>query len=369
MDCDGDYRLNGDAYLNGLTAIAAAVPSYPAVRGTVYQIGAPGGTARTPMSAQFQAIPQTALATTSWSTAGDYTFTPPAGVTSLKVRVKGATGMGGSRTGAGAGGGAGGGAGVSHDTYPCTPGQPVSLHVGAAGASGGYPTLAGSYWVHNDGWNTTTLVTPSFTPRPGELLVIKALNGDRAQSYGSPTGGGLTWTNRVDQNVSSHCRADIWTATVGASPAPMTVSVPVSGSQQNHAMLVERWANAKLAGSPAVINTTGTGAPSASITTAANNSIVTWVNGDWYVNNATRTYRGSPTEEQYWAPGDATGYFAYQTQASAGAVTVGLTAPSQTWTMAAIEIQAFNDGRSRSTGRRPRSTGRRSSRRAARACR
>src|SRR6185312_1843678 len=308
------------------------------------QIAAPGGTARAPISAQFQAPPVTTPTTTNFTTPGITSWTPPAGVTSVKVRVKGASGLGGARSTTGQGGGAGGGSGVGEDSYPVTPGQPITVVVGAAGGSGGFPTLVASYFDHEDAWNFNTLTTPSFTANAGELIVVKALNSERSQTFGTPTGGGLTFTNRVDQNITSHCRADIWTATVGGSPVTMTISLTVAASAQNHAMVVERWSGAKLAGSPQTINATGSGAPSASITTAANNSVITWADGDFDAGTGARTYRGTPTEEQYWPAGDCTGYFAWQTQASAGAVTVGLTAPSQTWTMAGIEIQAFNTG-------------------------
>jgi hypothetical protein len=343
VDRDGALELDSAAYLNGLTAIASAQNPIAAIRGTLYQIP-PRGTARAPMSTQFQSPPITTPATVTFSTAGPFTWPVPAGVTVGAVSVKGATGKGGDRTTAGAGGGAGGGAGATHATYPLVPGTVLSGYIGAAGGSGGFPTLVASYFDHEDAWNYNTLVTPSFTPTAGELIVVKALNSERSQTFGTPTGGGLTFTNRVDQNVTSHCRADIWTATVGGSPTAMTISLTVAASQQNHAFVVERWSGAKLAGSPAVINATGSGAPSAVETTIANNSVISWVNGDFDQGTGARTYRGTPTEEQYWTAGDCTGYFAWQTQATAGAVTVGLTAPSQTWTMAAIEIQAFNTG-------------------------
>jgi hypothetical protein len=344
IDTDGDLELDSDSYLNGLTATASALNPFAAVRGTLYQIGAPGGTARAPMSAQFQSPPVTVPTTTNFTTPGITSWTAPAGVTSAKIRVKAAGGKGGDRSTTGQGGGAGGGADAGEDTYPVVPGQTYPITIGAAGGSGGFPTLVASYFDHEDAWNYNTLVTQSFTPTAGELIVVKALNSERSQTFGTPSGGGLSFTNRVDQNVTSHCRADIWTATVGASPTAMTISLTVAASQQNHAFVVERWSGAKLAGSPAVINATGSGAPSAVETTVANNSVISWVNGDFDQGTGARTYRGTPTEEQYWTAGDCTGYFAWQTQATAGAVTVGLTAPSQTWTMAAIEIQAFNTG-------------------------
>jgi hypothetical protein len=85
----------------------------------------------------------------------------------------------------------------------------------------------------------------------------------------------------------------------------------------------------------------GSGAPSDSLTTVAANSVVSWVSGDWAAVAGARTYRSSATEQGYHtATGLWTHYSAYQSAASAGAQTYGMTAPTgQTYTMASIEIQ------------------------------
>lgn len=346
VDRDGALELDSDAYLNGLTASATAANPIAAVRGTLYQIGAPGGTARAPMSTQFQAPPVTTPTTTTFTTPGITTWTPPAGVTTVKVRVKGAGGVGGARTTAGQGGGAGGGGGIGEDLYPVVPGQPLNITVGAAGATGGFPTLVTSYYNSQDGRNTNSLVTPSFTPAANEVLVVKAGNEDGGGTFGTPTGGGLTWTQRVNIGGTGTARAALWTATVSTGGTPMTVTLPAGGTAVSHAMVVERWSGAKLAGSPAVMNSSGSGAPSGTCTTAANNSVVSWINADWNAQTGTRTYRGTPTEEQYtFLGGKYTGYWAYQTAATAGAQTCGLSAPTgQLWSMVGIEVQAFNTG-------------------------
>ena len=346
VDCAGHLIMDADCYLNGLTGTPSAVAPIASVRGNVYALGDPGGTARALISTQYQSVPKTAVSTQTWSTAGPGSWTPPAGVHAIKVRVRGASGRGGDRTTSGAGGGAGGGAVVAHDTYPVTPGQPVGFVVGAAGTSGGYPTLAAQYIAARDCYDNTSVVTQSFTPVAGEIIVVKALNGSDYQSYGTPTGGGLTFTSRVLSNPGgNYCRAQIWTATVGGSPTPMTVTLTTSGSGDMHAILVERWSNAKLAGSPAVSATNGNAAPSGTVTTVANNSIVTWCVADWNAGTGARTYRGSPTEEYYrGVGGDYTGYWAYQQAASAGAQTIGLTAPSFIYSMVGMEIQALNTG-------------------------
>lgn len=344
----GTLEMDADTYLNGLTATASASAPIAAVRGTVYRIGAPGGTARTLMSAQFQPAARPATTQDTVITApGPFTFIPGLGVTVGKVRAIGASGKGGARTTTGVSGGAGGAATVGHDTYPMTPGQAISGVIGAAGGTGGFPTLTASYYASQDSPSSATLVTASFTPTAADVLVVKAATSDGC-SFGTPSGGGLTWTSRVNAAGSGFARAQVWTATVGASPTAMTVSLTTSGFPTSpHTMLVERWGNAKLAGSPATMSASGTStAPNGTCTTAANNSVVSWISTDSTAGTGARTYRGTPTEEVYhpasfwW-----TAYWAYQSAASAGAQTCGLTAPaSQKWEIAGVEVQAGNTG-------------------------
>jgi hypothetical protein len=319
----------------------------------VYRIGAPGGTARTLMSAQFQppAPPAGTTVNTTFSTPGPFTFVPGLGQTTAKIRAIAASGKGGTRTTTGTAGGAGGGATVGHDTYPLTPGQAISGVIGAAGTSGGFPTLANTYPAFQDSSNTAALVTASFTPTASDVLVIKAIVGDGFSNFGSPSGGGLTWTSRVNIGPTGTSRVVLWTATVGGSPSAMTVTVPFSGYALPHGMVVERWINAKLAGSPAVASASGSGtAPSATCTTVAAQSVVSWVNSDHSVGSGARTYRSSATEDGYRVVPGAfstgyTGYWAWQQAAAAGAQTVGLTAPaSQVWELAGVEVQAANTG-------------------------
>ena len=135
---------------------------------------------------------------------------------------------------------------------------------------------------------------------------------------------------------------------VGGSPTAMTVTVaPGNFAYVPRAMVVERWINAALAGSPATMSASGTStAPNGTCTTAAANSVVSWVSTDRTAGTGARTYRGTPTEEQYHTVTSwYTGYWAYQTAASAGAQTCGLTAPaSQKWEIAGLEVQAAAAG-------------------------
>lgn len=208
------------------------------------------------------------------------------------------------------------------------------------------PTFVQSYVVTLSALTTAALVTPSFTPGNGEVIVIKAVGADKLMTWGSlPTGGSLTYTSRQSVSTANFCSLALWTAVVGASPGSMTVSVTPSGNANWHSMVVERWSNAALATTPATATpTTGSGSgPSSVVTTTAANSVVSWADGDWSATSpATKAYRSSATEDgihdgstsQYVA------YYAYQSAVSVGAQTIGLTAPTQTWSMLGVEVKS-----------------------------
>jgi hypothetical protein len=194
--------------------------------------------------------------------------------------------------------------------------------------------------VFSDTLINTSLVTASFTPPSGSILVVKVTSSDSAQTHSTPTATGLTFTPRPNVGPASSTRVSLWTA-VGAGSA-VTVTAAFGGGSQARGLSVEVWTGAQLATTPAVHSIgPGSGAPSDSLTTVAANSVVSWVSGDWAAVAGARTYRSSATEQGYHtATGLWTHYSAYQSAASAGAQTYGMTAPTgQTYTMASIEIQ------------------------------
>lgn len=206
------------------------------------------------------------------------------------------------------------------------------------------PTLDASspVAVYNDTAANTSLVTASFTPPSGSIVVVKIVSGDAAQTHSTPTGTGLTFTSQANIGSASNCRVSIWTAT-GAGAAT-TVSANFAGTAEARHLRVEVWTSTQLAATPAVHTLgTGSGAPSDSITTVAANSVVTWASGDWLaVDGTTRTFRSSAVETAYHTnASQCTMYAAYQQAATAGAQTYGLTAPvGQKFAMAALEIQS-----------------------------
>ena len=122
------------------------------------------------------------------------------------------------------------------------------------------------------------------------------------------------------------------------------MTVAFTGTAHARCLIVEVWTGAQLAGTPAVNNVnrvTNPSAPSSTLTTVATNSIVTWACGDWSaISGATRAYRSSAVDNGYTTTtGEYTAYSAYQQAGAAGAQTYGLTTPTQSWQLGAMEIQ------------------------------
>lgn len=208
------------------------------------------------------------------------------------------------------------------------------------------PTLVTSYFAQSVVFgDTSTLNTPSFTPSTGEVIVVKAATWDSGTASGTPSGGSLTYTRRstaAPGGFNGYCT--IFTAPVASSPGSMTVTLSAPAGSSYHSMVVERWLNASVAGTPATNSTiTGSGAPSATITTTGANSILTWAIVDENSRDPTgRAYLSSATEDGL-ADGhvstSSVHYYAYQTAATAGSQTIGMSSPNtQAWTMTGIEI-------------------------------
>lgn len=199
--------------------------------------------------------------------------------------------------------------------------------------------------VYGDSPGTTSLVTASFTPPTGTVIVAHVFTPGAGLSITGVTSSGPTFTARVSpHNVASHGWVAISTA-IGTGAA-ITVTASFSGTGDDRALVVSVFSGAQLAATPAtnVADSASAGAPSSTITTAAANSVVDWMNDDFNAvdGTSTRAYRSSATETSYhFIASNISAYTAYQAAATAGSQTYGLTAPTgQAWTLAAIEIQA-----------------------------
>lgn len=210
------------------------------------------------------------------------------------------------------------------------------------------PTLVASYFLQSPiSGDSSTLVTASFSPTD-EIIVVKAQTWDKATASGTPSGGGLTYTSQVTIAPGVFATyGRIFTAAAVGSPGSMTVTLSAPAASSYHSMVVERWSGAQLAATPATAsaNYSSASAPSATITTVAANSVVSWLNGDAQsVDPATAAYLSSATNDGL-ADGhsgtDTVQYYAWQNAATAGSQTFGMSLPNtQKWSVAAIEIQA-----------------------------
>lgn len=197
------------------------------------------------------------------------------------------------------------------------------------------------------GGTTAVLTSASFTPANGDVIVVKAQTWDTGNAPGAPSGGGQTFTTRVDVAPGGfRPRSRISTAVVSGSPGSMAVSLAAPASSCHHDLTVEVWRNAQLAGSPAVGSAnSGSGTAATTVTTTASGSAVSWCAADTAsVNPSTRAYLSSATENGFSdgsVGANAVFYSAYQLAFTTGSQSIGLSAPSgQAYTIAGIEVQA-----------------------------
>src|SRR6478752_4936680 len=132
--------------------------------------------------------------------------------------------------------------------------------------------------VYQDTVGATSLVTASFTPPSGSIVVAKVVASDAGETSSTPTG--LTFTSRANIGTSgATTRVALYTATGGGSAVTVTAGFGGTGNQAR-ALIVEVWSGAQLVGTPAVHTLLSwSGAPLDTITTVAANSVVSWVSG------------------------------------------------------------------------------------------
>jgi hypothetical protein len=208
------------------------------------------------------------------------------------------------------------------------------------------PTLVDSQRGYTSGAHNASV---TITPAAGDVLVLKGANTWQWGQLDITAAGGQTWTLQAAEDTPGQglCRSKIWTA-VSAGSGGITLTVTDFANAGTIYMLVEVWRNADLAGSPAFSQSTGSGSPSDSITTAGDGSAVSWLATDSNaINPATKNYfvsDASPVEEDTtWAPGVGqdtfTGYSAYHFKAAAGSDTFGVSSPvGQLWTLLGVEV-------------------------------
>lgn len=222
------------------------------------------------------------------------------------------------------------------------------------------PQLVGTPNIKYSGsQNYDTLTSDSLTVQDGDVIVCKEVNADAGQTISQPTiaPGSITMTSRALSTQANYCGVRISTWVVTGNPGSIVVTATFSGSSPaQRSMVIEIWRNAQLGTSVAVnstyLNDNSTTGFSGSVTTAANDSIVTWCAGDWRaVAFGTIGWRSSASTDGDGSNLGGDGltystYYAYQTAATAGAQTFGLTTPTSAtrFTYFGIEIQNADTG-------------------------
>lgn len=209
---------------------------------------------------------------------------------------------------------------------------------------GSPPVPITSYFLSST-TGSATLVTPSFTPDVGEIIVVKATGeGGGGGGSGLPIGTGLTFTKHQEINTGTlDAHAVIWSAVVGSSTA-MTITVN-NNTATNWSTVVERWPVGTTLGTVVLSSgAQGSGTPLATLTTTAANSTISWASADWFaVAPGSPVYRDSPVQEAIHdrSPSNYVAYYAYQAVPTAGATSFGLTSPGgQKWSAVGLEIKA-----------------------------
>lgn len=207
--------------------------------------------------------------------------------------------------------------------------------------------------------NTTTPknVGASMSALNGDILVEAGGSENNNSTLGTPTGGtSVTRTLREEESAGSpgnRATAYIWTAPI-TSDQTLTPSFNRSAGTGKFigTALLFRGSDGVGATNSTNNGDAGSGAPSLSITTTANNSAIVVVVMDWNaVDGASRTWRtvnsitptsGNGYERSYVFDSAACTYYAayYPDAGTAGAKTVGLSAPStMSYVICAVEIK------------------------------
>ena len=218
-----------------------------------------------------------------------------------------------------------------------------------AGGSSGIKDLAGNALVNNYSWSFTTvggtsappvaiqsfdskngigLTTHSLAAVPAGALLVLSTTADAFPTDCIVTSApALTWTKRVDAAATNSDNAEIWTA-VYPSGGAITVTSNW-GAEFSQASVCYIVLNAENTLNGAFGTAVLQAAPSVTITTSRNNSIIFGCTADWHaVNGATRTLRDAATERYYFKDGNYTTYHYTKAATTAGAYTEGVSLPS-----------------------------------------
>jgi hypothetical protein len=182
----------------------------------------------------------------------------------------------------------------------------------------------------------------SVTVADQDMLVVYAMSGNAGVSL-TPSGGGLTYTPQQTITTASRVSLTMWTAP-SASSQTFTLQV-TNGTSDGTGFTALRFTGVASIGNST--SSTAAGAGTVALTTTTATSTVVFAAGDFAVTDgASRAYStataGTFTEQTYFFQSPAiTAYGGYYADAgTAAAKTVGLTAPTGTFSRVALELVA-----------------------------
>jgi hypothetical protein len=229
------------------------------------------------------------------------------------------------------------------DALPATPTTPELI----TAYSSGYRSV-GTAWV-----------SPTFTPEPGEVIVVRFGNGQTNSPAGNtPTATGLTFAQPTGVSApgtgTSNCDHIVWVATAGANPVSTAISCTPSAAT-GHGWTVERWRGGSVAANPATNATKrDTTAPhNGTVTTTQVNSVISGGIADYNaVAPGTPNYAGGiQTIAPIYGSGIYTQYTWHHLAPTVGTYTVGMSAPTgQSASIALFEIRGVAGGSPAPTG-------------------
>jgi hypothetical protein len=235
------------------------------------------------------------------------------------------------------------GRGVGQKNVPQVATTPIGLATRTSQTRGG----PGGQFVtaYSVAYNTTTTPkTVSVTVAPGDALVIIGETFVGTNTLSTPTGGtGITYTLKQSiVAVASQNNLYLWTSGISASSQTFTMSISMAGPTNTWGYTVLRFSNIASIGASNKGNGTSS-APSISLTTTGANSLIVCGDTDWRGSPSSATYlTGAGTAIQAFTDtsgGGGTLWCWYHTDAgSIGAKTVGMSAPSQNWGIAGVEL-------------------------------
>jgi hypothetical protein len=217
------------------------------------------------------------------------------------------------------------------------------------GGESGVKDAAGNALASDYNWSFTTaaatsqspVTIQSFTAKTGTAATVHSLTGVPAGALlvlgttadavpsnaivsSSPS---LTWTKRVDAGATNSDNAEIWTAVYAAGGTITVTSNWGTGNSQSSVCYVVLNAESVLGG--AFGTATLQAAPSVTITTTRENSIIFGCTADWKaISGTTRTLRDGATERLYFKDGNFTTYHYTKAAATIGAYTLGVSLPT-----------------------------------------